>query len=196
MTTAIEVVEETERAQVLLDPVRLRLIDHLRVPGSAAALARKLRLPRQRINYHLRELESRKLIELVEERSKGSVTERIYRRSGTAYVISPAALGRLGAAPEAIPDRFSSAYQIALASRIVRELAALQTGARSAGKRLPTLALDADVRFASVEVRHRFAEELTELVASLVRKYHDERSSAGRTFRVYLGVYPKPRKDL
>lgn len=194
MTAAVDVVAETERAQALLDPVRLRLLDRLGEPGSAASLARALRLPRQRINYHLRELESRRLIELVEERVKGSVTERLYRRTGAAYAISPAALGALGAAPEDVQDRFSAAFQIAIASRTIRELGALGSGARAAGKRLPTLALDGVVRFATAEARSRFAEELTESIAALVRKHHDETAPGGRAHRLYVGIHPAPAR--
>ena len=56
MALAVDVIEETERAQALLQPARLELLERLREPGSAAAVARDLGLPRQRVNYHLREL--------------------------------------------------------------------------------------------------------------------------------------------
>ena len=193
MSLAVDVIEEAERAQVMLHPARLQLLENLAEPASAAALARRLDQPRQRINYHLRELEEQELVELVEERRKGSVVERIYRRTGRSYAISTATLGALGTTPEEIQDRFSSAYQIALASRAVRELGTLQVGAQAAAKKLPTLALDVEVRFASAARRNAFAEELAEAVAALVRKHHDAGCPKGRTFRFYLGAYPKPR---
>ena len=92
-------------------------------------------------------------------------------------------------------DRFSAAYQIALASRAVRDLGALQAGAREARKRLPTFALDVEVRFASPEARHAFAEELTAAVAELVRRHHDAGAPRGRAFRFYVGAYPRPVED-
>lgn len=193
MPVDVDVVAETERAQALLAPARLELLEHLAQPDSAAGLARRLGLPRQRVNYHLRELESQHLIEVVEERRRGNCVERTYRRTGQAYTISTAALGRLGTTPEDVQDRFSSAFQIALASRAVRELGALQSGARSARKKLPTFALEVDVRFASAEARNAFAGELADAVAELVRKHHDEESRGGRAFRFYLGAYPRPR---
>jgi DNA-binding transcriptional ArsR family regulator len=192
---AVDVVEETERAQALLQPARLELLERLREPGSAAAVARDLGLPRQRVNYHLRELEENGLVELVEERRRGSCVERVVRRTGDAYAISPAALGRLGTSPDGIQDRFSAAYQIALASRTIRELGALQTGAREARKKLPTLALEVDVRFASAAQRNAFADELADAVARLVSRYHDERAPKGRVFRFHLGAYPRPRSS-
>ncbi len=193
MPIPVDVVAEPKRAQVMLHSARLELLENLGEPSSAAALARQLGLPRQRVNYHLRELEGQKLIELVEERRKGSCVERVYRRTGHSYAISTAALGRLGTMPDDIRDRFSSAYQIALASLAVRDLGQLQTGAQAAGKKLPTFAMEVEVRFASADKRNEFAEELAATVADLVRKYHDDKARGGRKFRFYMGAYPRPK---
>jgi DNA-binding transcriptional ArsR family regulator len=193
VTIAVDVVVEPARAQVLLHPTRLALLELLAEPDSAAGLARRLDLPRQRVNYHLRELETQKLVDLVETKQRGSVTERMYRRTGRTYALSPAALGSLATSPEEFQDRFSAAFQIALASRSIRELAELEAGARSAGKKLPTFAIEGSVRFASPADRSAFAEELTAAVAHLIEKYHDERAAGGRTFRVQLGAYPQPK---
>ena len=194
MPIAVDVIADPKRAQVMLHSARLELLENLGEPSSAAALARQLGLPRQRVNYHLRELEGQKLIELVEERRKGSCVERVYRRTGHSYAISTAALGRLGTMPDDIRDRFSSAYQIALASLAVRDLGQLQTGAQAAGKKLPTFAMEVEVRFASADQRNEFAEELAANVADLVRKYHDDNARGGRKFRFYMGAYPRPKK--
>lgn len=191
----VDVIDEPRRAQVLLHPARLELLEQLAEPGSAAGLARRLGLPRQRVNYHLRELEAQRLVEVVEESRRGNCVERVYRRTGGAYAISSAALGRLGSSPEDVQDRFSAAYQIALASRAIRDLGGLQEGARRAGKKLPTFALETEVRFASPETRHAFAEELSEAVAALVAKYHDDEAAGGRVFRFHVGAYPRPRAD-
>lgn len=195
MPIAVDVIEDSKRARVLLDSTRLELLANLAEPNSAAALARQLGLPRQRINYHLRELESQDLIVLVEERRKGSCVERIYQRTGQSYVISTAALGALGTMPDDISDRFSSAYQIALASRAIFDLGKMQSGAKAAGKKLPTFALEVEVRFASADRRNQFAEEVAASIADLVRKYHDEKAPRGRKFRFYLGAYPRPKDE-
>jgi DNA-binding transcriptional ArsR family regulator len=189
----LEVLEQPERAAALLDPTRRALLEALRQPESAAGLARALGLPRQRVNYHLRELERHGLVELVVERRRGSARERRYRRSASAYAISGAALGELAADPAALQDRASSAYQIARAARTIQELAVLRAAAAAAGQRLPTFALDVEVAFASAAARSAFAEELTQAVADLVRKHHDAAAAGARTLRVYLGAYPRPR---
>ena len=191
---AVHVVSETARAHALLNPTRLAIMEHLREPGSAASLARKLNLPRQRVNYHVRELQSHHLIELIEERRRGSVTERIYQRTAESYAISTEAIGNVGSLPDKIADRFSSAYQIAHASRVVADLRALRAGAAEANKSLPTLLLELEVRFATAAARNEFTAELSEFIAELAKRYHDAKAPAGRAFHVYTGVYPK-RKD-
>src|SRR5262245_33406040 len=112
----LDVIDNPSRAAVLLDPLRLRLLEELREPDSASGLARRLHLPLQKINYHLRELEKQQLVELVAERRRGNCMERVVRATARTYVISPAALGGLGADPASIQDRFSSTYLVATAA--------------------------------------------------------------------------------
>jgi len=195
MSEAVHVVSETDRAHVLLNPTRLAIMERLREPGSAASLARKLDLPRQRVNYHLRELESHRLVALIEERRRGSITERIYQRTAESYAIAIEAIGNVGTVPEKIADRFSSSYQIAHASRVISDLSALREGAAKAGKSLPTFLLELDVRFATAAARNEFTAELSEFVIQLAQQYHDAETPGGRVFRIYHGAYPKRKKQ-
>ena len=100
---------------------------HLKDPDSASGLARRLRLPRQRVNYHLKVLETAGLVELVEERRKGNCLERVVRATARAFVISPEALGELGPTAETAADRLSGAYLIAAAGRAIRDVADWKT---------------------------------------------------------------------
>ena len=192
----LDVISSPGRAAMMLDPLRLRLLEGLREPDSAAGLARRLRLPRQRVNYHLRELEKQRLVELVGRRRRGNCTARILRATARAYVISPAALGGMGADPASVKDRFSAAYLLAVASRTLRDVGELDERAQKAGKRLATLTLETEVRFASAEARAAFAEELTSTVARLVSQYHDAQAPAGRAFRFVVAGHPaaKPQE--
>ncbi len=194
MTAAVEVVDDVRRARTLLHEGRLALLAALDEPASAATIAKRLGQPRQRVNYHLRELEEQRLLEIAEERRRGNCVERVYRRTGKAFAISPDALGALGSDPDDVRDRFSAAYQIALGSRIVREVGALQRAAHEAGKALPTFTLDTEVRFASPADRAAFADDLADTVARLVERYHDADAPGGRRFRVFAGAHSKPRR--
>ena len=188
----VDVVAGAAPAVAMLHPIRMRILAALRQPTSATGLAERLGLPRQKVNYHLRELERHELVELVEERRKGNCTERILRATAHYYVISPKTMGELAADPSEIRDRFSSAYLTALVGVALEDLGELRRRADRAGKKLPTFSLQTEVRFASAEQRAAFTEELAGQVARLVTKYHDGESKGGRRFRFLLGAYPDP----
>lgn len=190
MAAALQVIHSAAAAETLFDADRLRILEQLHEPQSAASVARVLQLPRQKVNYHLRELEKRGLAVFVEERRKGNCVERVMRASARAYVISPVALGRLGVSGEEARQQFSSAYLVHAASRLIRDVGILRGRADKAGKRLATLTAETEIRFASAEARHEFANELATLVASLTSKYHTDAAPAGRAFRLLVGAYP------
>jgi DNA-binding transcriptional ArsR family regulator len=186
----VTVIENPAAAEASLDPVRSRLLAELSEPGSATSLATKIGLPRQQVNYHLRTLERHGLVELVAERRKGSMTERLLQATAASYAISPTALAGLQPDPARSPDRLSAFWLLSLAARLVRDVGSLLVGARAAGKRVATFALDGEVRFASAADRSAFAEELSHAVAALVAKYHDESAGGGRPHRVVVAIHP------
>jgi DNA-binding transcriptional ArsR family regulator len=186
----VAVIEDAAAAEATLDPLRAQLLAELAEPGSASSLAARVGQPRQKVNYHLRELERHGLVELVEERRKGSMTERVLQATASSYVISPAALAAVAPDPQRAPDRLSARWLLAVAARLVSDVGALITGATRAGQRVATFALDGEVRFASAADRAAFAEELTNAVIGLVGKYHDDTVPNGRKFRIVVAVHP------
>src|SRR4029079_17338971 len=112
-------------------------------------LASRVGLARQKVNYHLRELERHGLVELVEERRKGNVTERMLRATAASYVISPAALAAVQPDPARSPHRLSARSLLAGAATPARDGGTLIPGGGRAGKPLATFAMDGMVRFAS-----------------------------------------------
>ncbi len=190
----LDVIDEPETAVVALDATRSRILAALAEPGSATSVAATLGLARQQVNYHLRTLEQHGLVELVEERPRRGLTERVVRATARGYVVAPPALGRDAGRPEGV-DRLSSRYLIALAARLVREVATLTRRADAAGKSLSTLALDTELRFASAGDRAAFTHELTETVAALAARYHDESTPDGRWHRLVVAAHPRPRQE-
>jgi DNA-binding transcriptional ArsR family regulator len=186
----VAVIEDAAAAEATLDPLRAQLLAELAEPGSASSLAARVGQPRQKVNYHLRELERHGLVELVEERRKGNMTERVLQATASSYVISPAALAAVAPDPQRSPDRLSARWLLAVAARLVSDVGTLITGATRAGKRVATFALDGEVRFASAADRAAFAKELANAVIGLVGKYHDDAVLGGRKFRVVVAVHP------
>jgi DNA-binding transcriptional ArsR family regulator len=183
----VEVIDDPAAAVVALDPVRARLLAALAEPGSAATLAPRVGLTRQKVNYHLRALEAHGLVRVAEERRWGGLTERLLVASAAAYVVSPAALGAAAGDPARTTDRLSARYLIALAARIVREVAELARSPKPA-----MFALDTEVRFATAADRAAFADDLTRAVTALVSRYHDD---GGRPHRLVVAAHPVPKEQ-
>jgi DNA-binding transcriptional ArsR family regulator len=187
----IEVIENPAAAAAALDPMRARLLAELAEPASAATLAARVGIPRQKVNYHVRTLEAHGLLEVAEERRRGGITERVMQATASTYVISPAALDETGAEPGHPADRLSARYVVALAGRVVREVGGLARRVAGTGERLPTMAIDTTIGFASAADRAAFANELTEAVVDLVARYHHD---DGRPHRLALAAYPQPEE--
>jgi len=183
----VAVIEDPAEAEVSLDPVRARLPAE---PGSAAMLAARLGLPRQRVNHHLRTLERHGLVEPVEEHRKGKVNMRMMRAAAMSYAISPVALAAVHPDPSRSPDRLSARRLLAVAARLVRDVGELVTGAAEARTRVATFALDGEVRFSSAADRAAFTAELARTVTALVARYHDDSVERGREHRIVVAIHP------
>ena len=188
----LHVIEDPSAAALALDPIRNRLLSELAAPASAAALAARLGLTRQKVNYHLRAIEAAGLVEPAEERQWGGLTERLMVATAASYVVSPAALGAIAADPSRASDRLSASYLIAVAARAVREVGALWRGARAANKRLATLSIDTVIRFKSPADRAAFTADLAGAITELAARYHDEKAPRGRPHRLVVASYPAP----
>jgi predicted ArsR family transcriptional regulator len=190
----VKLVDDHRGAAAMLGPLRRRILEGLREPDSASGVARRLGLPRQKINYHLRELEKHGLVEHLEERRKGNCTERIVRATARYYLILPEALGELAVDPDAMRDRFSSSYLVAVAARAIQDLGHLRRKAEAAEKRVATLTLETELQFASAQARNAFAEDLSNSLAELIARHHVEQKGS-RRFRLFLGMYPALKKE-
>jgi DNA-binding transcriptional ArsR family regulator len=191
----IQVLDDPAVATVALEPMRSRLLSELATPASAATLATRVGLARQKVNYHLRTLEAHGLVRLAEKRKWGGLTERLLVATAASYVVSPDALGPVAADPAREMDRLSASYLVALAARVVREVGQLLRKSDELKKRLATLSIDTEVRFRSAEDRAAFSSELTAAVAALVSRYHDESAPGGRRHRLMVGAYPAPAES-
>lgn len=191
----LDLIASVGRAAMLLQPLRLRILAELRAPGSATGLARRLRLPRQRVNYHVRQLARAGYLRRAGRRRKRNMIEQHYVATARAYVLDPALLGALAVDLETVRERFSATYLVAVSAQAIRDVATLRTRAEKEGKKLATFTLQSEVRFATAQDRSAFAEELTREIARLAAKYHNEAAPGGRAFRFFIGGYPKLTKQ-
>jgi DNA-binding transcriptional ArsR family regulator len=190
--TSVCTIDEPAVASAVLHPIRNRLLAELGEPASAAGLAGRMGLPRQRINYHLRELERLGLATVTEERPWGGLTERLFGATASAYVVSAKAMGPLAADPGRISDRLSAGYLMALGQRLATEVGDLEKRAKTAKKRLPTLSLDTVVCLGSAKKRAEFTRQLTDAIMRLVARYHEPDARGSRAHRLVVGAHPLP----
>jgi DNA-binding transcriptional ArsR family regulator len=191
------VVREASQAAVLLyHPLRLKILAALLEPDSATGVARRMNLPRQTVNYHVRELARARLLARAGRRRRRRLYEQCYVATARGYVLSPELLGKLAADPAQVADTFSAKYLIGLASKLQTELAQSMELAAAAGKRLATLSMNTELRFTSPEQRVAFTEELQRAIVELVARHTapftlpDGSAGEGRPYRLVLGCYP------
>jgi DNA-binding transcriptional ArsR family regulator len=188
---AVSLVEQPDAVRAALSPIRRRLLERLREPASATQVAAELRLPRQRVNYHLRALEAAGLLDLVEERQRRGCVERILAARARAFVVDPNVLGAPATETAAdAQDRFSAEHLIHAAGAVVRHVSRMRARAEEQRTRLLTFAADTELAFASPADFEQFT---TAVAAFIVREAASRRNAdGGRKYRVLVAGYPAP----
>lgn len=205
-TSSVECVRDSRQAATLLHPLRLEILELASGPSSAADIARRLDLPRQKVNYHVKELARAGLLKRAGRARKGNLIEQRYVASARSYVLDPELLGRLAIDREPLEDRLSASRLLALAGRTQHELGGLVARAEGEERRLATLSIDVDVAFTSAAERARFAIELRDQIAALAGRYPlpadpaptgagEERDDRPASYRLVVACYPKPREE-
>jgi len=190
MQATVGILEQGPDAGLVLHPLRMQLLEQFREPASAAHVARRLQLPRQRVGHHVRLLQEHGLLCAAGERRRGNFVEQLLQTSARTYLIAPQALGHLGPDRDAVRDRFSSDYLAAAAASIIRDVARLRRLADASGKRVPTLTLETEICFRDPEAQAEFTGRLAGMLASLCREFHDPTASEGRRFRFAVAGLP------
>jgi DNA-binding transcriptional ArsR family regulator len=202
--SGLDLVREPAQAAILLHhPLRLKILAALLEPDSATGVARRMKLPRQTVNYHVRELARARLLARAGRRRRRHLFEQCYVATARGYILSPELLGKLAADPAQVEDTLSAKYLLGLASKLQSELAPSLELAAATGKRLATLSINTELRFTSPEQRAAFTEELRRSIIEVAGRHSspfsnsDGSAAEGRPFRLVVGCYPiPPAKDL
>ena len=198
----IEIVTTTKRASVLVQhPLRKHILSVARRPISAADIALELGEPRQKVNYHVRQLARAAFLKRSGRRLKRNMVEQRYLATARAYVLAPEVLGELSPTPERVTDALSAAHLVALTARTQTELGAVTRAAARRAKRVPTLSISADIRFVSPEQRAAFTTALQDALRDAIARHTapdsqpDGSPGSGRPYRLVVGCYPTPSDD-
>jgi DNA-binding transcriptional ArsR family regulator len=188
-TQAVQTIDDPEALQALSHPLRVRILDALREPDSAAAVARRLGEARQKVNYHLKELERCGLVVAAGERRNGNFVESLYRSVARTLVVLPRAAWGDPRRLAALADQVSLENLVTLGERLARDAAVLLDRAAFDAAEIYSAAVEADVHFANDADRARFLNEYLAAIGPLLSKYG---TKAGSPYRVALAVYPDP----
>ena len=191
-------ISDPRHAGLLLHPLRSRLLSLAREPMSSSELARRLGLPRQRVNYHVRALESAGFLQPAGRQRKRNMIEQRYVATARAFVLSPALLGPVGADWRDIGDPASAEYLMALTEQVRGDLGRVQEEARARGEEVATLSLKAQFRFESPGQRAEFTRAVREAIVGVIARHTNPnrlesgRVGRGQAFRLVLAGYPVP----
>lgn len=196
----LEPVDDAGRAELLLHPLRQRILSEASEATTAAEIARRVGLPPQKVNYHVRTLVEAGFLLPAGEGLKRNLVEKRYRASARSYVLLPQVLGEMS--PNAIgdADRFSAVHLMQLSALLQRELGGWLQSQSDAAETVPTLSLEAEIRFESADQRAAFADALQKAVARVIGAHTapardaEGRSRSGRAFRMVVGCYPVPEQ--
>jgi hypothetical protein len=197
--TDVAAVEDARKAAALLaHPLRPRIVALARQPASATELATQLGLPRQRVNYHVRQLARSGFLRRAGQLRKRNLIEQRYVATARSYVLGPEVMGPLAMIGHRADDAFSAARLVGLAAQVQSDVSRALTESAARGQRLATLSLAADIRFESVEQRVSFTEALQRAIADVIGRHTspatrpDGEAGPGRPFKLAIGCYPAP----
>jgi DNA-binding transcriptional ArsR family regulator len=181
-------VRDAARLGALTHPIRVRILEALRDPGSAAAVARSIGQPRQKVNYHLKELEAVGLIEPIGERRVGNFVESLYRAVARTFLISPEVAWGDSRRADTLGRQHSLQTLVLLGERLQRDAAVLLDRAAFESEEIASASVVAETHFASEADREAFLAEYLRVTADLLKKYGKKEGAA---YRVALAAYPE-----
>jgi hypothetical protein len=174
------------------------LLSLAREPASSSELARRLGLPRQRVNYHVRALEAAGFLKPAGRQRKRNMIEQRYVATARAFTLSPAMLGSIGADWRDIADPASTDYLLALTEQVRGDLVRIRHEAGAESPAASTVSLKSQFRFETAAQRAEFARAIREAIVGVIARHtnpnrlENGRPGRGRPFRLVLACYPAP----
>ena len=149
MTAArVEVLDDPEQVAALAHPLRVAILDALREPDSAAGAARRIGEPRQKVNHHVKALVDAGLLRSVGERRNGNFVEQLYESTARSFMVSSRVANRGDRRVEALRSQLPLEHLVELGEHVQRDAVELLDRAAFEGEDIPSLCVEAEVRFA------------------------------------------------
>lgn len=195
MTALVQSITDPRAVQALAQPMRVQVLDALRAPESAAGVARSLGEPRQKVNYHLKELARVGLVRRAGERRKGNFIEQLYQAVARRFVVSSALAWDAERLASTLRDQVSLAHLADFGERLQRDAAGLLDRAAYEAVDVPSATIEAEIGFADAASRRAFIEAYLAAIGPLLKQYGTadtpgSTQAAGERYRVAVAIYP------
>ena len=185
--STVHVVRDAGVLQALGHPIRVRALEALREPASAAEVARRIRQPRQKVNYHLKQLERAGLVKRSGERRTGNFVETLYRSAASSFVVSPEVTWADPRRARVLQAQLSLGELVRLGERLQADAAALLDRAAYEGATIASASVGTEIRFATEADRAAFLSEYLSAVGRLIDRFA---ASDGEPYRLVVAAYP------
>jgi DNA-binding transcriptional ArsR family regulator len=183
------VIKDVETLKAMAEPTRAAILEHLAEPQSVSQLARALDVPRTRLYHHMELLRSKGLIEVVEERRVGPMTEQLYAPTAKTFRADRRLLttGDLAERVDAVTTLLFDATKSDLRRSLLSGDASLERreGLREVG-------LSRSIAFLTTAQAEEFIAELEALAARFDDAHQP--SDETRPFALTWAVYPASRR--
>ena len=159
-------INDLETLPVLSDPLRLQILEALDIePQTANQVAKKLGLPVSRLYYHLNQLESIDLIEVVETRIVNNMIEKLYWLTAEEIDIDKNLFDFSSAEGHENLSNFISTSLESTRTKIMRSIQALKTNREKGVEFVPHDMVIVNVtKRMKDETYQRFVERLKALI--------------------------------
>jgi DNA-binding transcriptional ArsR family regulator len=185
----VHTIDDPDALQAVAHPLRIRILDALREPDSAAGVARRLGEARQKVNYHIKELERAGLLRHRGDRRNGNFVETLFQSTARTLVVSPRAAWGDPRRLAALVDQLSLEHLVTLGERLERDAAVLLDRAAFDGATIASAAIEGEVFLDTDRDRAAFLKEYLAAVGPVLKKYS---TGSGTRYRVALAAYPDP----
>jgi DNA-binding transcriptional ArsR family regulator len=188
MTEPAEVfeIEDAETLEMLLDPIRVEMLERLFDPASVTELAEAMNVPRTRLYHHVRLLEEAGMIKIVETRQRGAIPEKVYRVTAKSFRPSDQFLA------ESPPSQFAAAVVDSLLAwtraDVIRSVAEGRVIFGKAVEHRKRAIMTRHVAVLSEQRRHQFITDM----GDLLQRYQDD-DPDGEPLAATILVYPSSR---
>ena len=190
-TQPVRSIDDASALQALSHPTRVSILESLRVPQSATEVARGLGQPRQRINYHLKELEKAGLVVQTGKRVKRNLVELLYQAVARSFIVSPKVAWSHPERAAALRRQHALGSLVELGEQLQRDAAVLLDRAAFDGEEIASAAVSAEVRFPTEAARQAFLDAYLRSTRQLLETYG---ASTGERYRAVLAVYPRGQR--